>query len=110
MAKVRLNQFAEDLGVSRSAAQKLMNKARGRKDGGSEILEKNMADKKYTGPLPKSKPAKSTNKKTGATRGAGDDAEYMRKAAEANKAKDGKYMSCRGMGKAIQGGKFTGVS
>jgi len=48
-----------------------------------------MSGKKYTGPLPKSKPANSTNKKTGATRGAGDDAEYMRKAAEANRYKEG---------------------
>ena len=97
MAKPRLNQFADDLGITRSAAKKLMNKARGRKDGGSETLEKYMSEKK------------STNEKTGATRGAGDDDEYMRKAAEANKAKDGRYMSCRGMGKAIQGTKFTGV-
>ena len=48
-----------------------------------------MSGKKYKGPLPKSKPANSTNKKTGATRGAGDDAEYMRKAAEANRYEDG---------------------
>lgn len=40
MAKVRLNQFAEDLGVSRSAAKKLMKQARGRKDGGSNVIEK----------------------------------------------------------------------
>jgi hypothetical protein len=26
------------------------------------------------------------------------------------KAKDGKYMSCRGMGAAIQGGKFKGTT
>ena len=48
-----------------------------------------MSGKKYKGPLPKSKPAKSSNRKTGATRGAGDDAEYMRKAAEANRYEDG---------------------
>lgn len=48
-----------------------------------------MSGKKYKGPLPKSKPAKSKNQKTGATRGAGDDAEYMRKAAEANRYKEG---------------------
>ena len=57
-----------------------------------------MSGNKYTGPLPKSKPAKSTNKKTGATRGAGDDAEYMRKASEANKYEGGGAV--RGMGKA----------
>lgn len=42
--------------------------------------------------------AKSTNKKTGATRGAGDDAEYMRKAAKHNKYEGGGVV--RGMGKA----------
>lgn len=35
------------------------------------------------------KESESTNKKTGATRGAGDDKEYMRKAAEANKYEGG---------------------
>ena len=40
MAKVRLNQFAEDLGINRSSAQKLMKKARGRKDGGSNVIKK----------------------------------------------------------------------
>ena len=39
--------------------------------------------------LPKPKPKTSTNKKTGATRGAGDDKEYMRKAARANMNKGG---------------------
>ena len=53
-----------------------------KKDGGSVKTPK---------VLPKRKPkvtATSTNKKTGATRGAGDDKEYMRKAAAAN-MKDG---------------------
>jgi hypothetical protein len=40
MAKVRLNQFAEDLGINRSSAKKLMKQARGRKDGGSNVIEK----------------------------------------------------------------------
>jgi hypothetical protein len=113
MAKVRLNQFAEDLGVSRSAAQKLMKKARGRKDGGSEILEKNMSEKKYKGPMPK-------------TRSGKDDTEYnmqfkearaahLRKKqkeemeAEGRKYGGVKHMACGGYGKAIQGTKFTGV-
>lgn len=72
MARPRINQFADDLGINRSSAKKLMAKARGRKDGGSETLEKHMSS--------------------------------------VVNAKNGKYMSCRGMGKAIKGGKFRGVS
>jgi len=72
MARPRLNQFADDLSITRGSAQKLMKEARGRKDGGSETLEKHMSS--------------------------------------VVNAKNGKYMSCRGMGKAIKGGKFRGVS
>ena len=72
MPRARVNQFADDLGISRGSAKKLMAKARGRKDGGSETLEKHMSS--------------------------------------VVNAKNGKYMSCRGMGKAIKGGKFRGVS
>ncbi len=43
-----------------------------------------MGKNKMPGVLPKPKPKTSTNKETGATRGAGDDKEYMRKAAAAN--------------------------
>lgn len=39
MPRPRLNQFAEDLGISRGSAKKLMAKARGRKDGGSNVLD-----------------------------------------------------------------------
>jgi hypothetical protein len=112
MAGPRINQFADDLGVSRSVAQKLMKKARGRKDGGSETLEKHMSNK-YKGPLPK-------------TRSGKDDTEYnmrfkearaahLRKKqkeemeAEGRKYGGVKHMACGGYGKAIQGTKFTGV-
>ena len=40
MAGPRINQFADDLGVSRKSAEKLIKKARGRKDGGSNVIEK----------------------------------------------------------------------
>lgn len=40
MARPRINQFADDLGVSRKSAEKLIKKARGRKDGGSNVIEK----------------------------------------------------------------------
>tara|TARA_R110000803_G_scaffold39104_13_gene84354 strand:- start:126 stop:467 length:342 start_codon:yes stop_codon:yes gene_type:complete len=112
MAGPRINQFADDLGINRSSAKKLLKKARGRKDGGSETLEKHMPGKKYTGPMPK-------------TRSGKDDTEYNMRFKEARaahlrrkqkeemkegvKAKDGKYMTCGGMRKAVGGGKFTGV-
>ena len=40
MAGPRINQFADDLGINRSSAKKLMAKARGRSDGGSNIVDK----------------------------------------------------------------------
>ena len=39
MVRPRVSQFADDLKISRPKANKLMKKARGRKDGGSEILD-----------------------------------------------------------------------
>ena len=39
MARPRVSQFADDLKISRPKANKLMKKARARKDGGSEILD-----------------------------------------------------------------------
>ena len=42
MARPRVNQFAEDLGISRREALNLMNKGRRRSDGGSAVLESNM--------------------------------------------------------------------
>ena len=73
MARPRLNQFAEDLGINRSSAKKLMKQARGRKDGGSETLEKYMSEKKYKGPMPK-------------TRSGKDDTEYNMQFKEARAA------------------------
>ena len=35
----RVSQFANDLGISREQAKKLINKGRAKKDGGSNILE-----------------------------------------------------------------------
>jgi hypothetical protein len=54
-----------------------------------------MGKNKTLGVLPKPKPkatATSTNRRTGATRGAGDDKEYMRKAAAANMKDGGEAM------------------
>lgn len=42
MARPRVNQFADDLGISRREALNLINKGRRRKDGGSNVLENSM--------------------------------------------------------------------
>ena len=42
MARPRVNQFADDLGISRREALNLMNKGRRRTDGGSNVLENSM--------------------------------------------------------------------
>jgi|TARA_R110002012_G_scaffold288214_1_gene480850 hypothetical protein len=105
MAGPRINQFADDLGINRSSAKKLMKKARGRKDGGSETLEKHMSSVAK----PQTKEEDEETKER--MRKKFDRSKKLREAQEAEiNAKDGKYMSCRGMGKAIQGGKFRGVS
>jgi len=112
MARPRLNQFAEDLGVSRSAAQKLMKKARGRRDGGSETLESYMSEKKYKGPMPKTRSGEDDtdyNMRFKEARAAHLRRKQKKEMEEGVKANNGKYMSCGGMRKAVGGGKFTGV-
>ncbi len=105
MAGPRINQFADDLGINRSSAKKLMKKARGRKDGGSETLEK------YMSAVAKPQTKEEDEETKERMRKKFDRSKKLREAQEAEiNAKDGKYMSCRGMGKAIQGGKFRGVS
>ena len=60
-----------------------------------------MGKTKTPGVLPKPKPKTSTNRQTGATRGAGDDKEYMRKAAAANMMYGGKVKKMEEGGKVI---------
>ena len=112
MAGPRINQFADDLGINRSSAKKLLKKARGRKDGGSETLEKYMSEKKYKGPMPKTRSGKDDtdyNMQFKEARAAHLRRKQKKEMKEGVKAKDGKYMSCGGMRKAVGGGKFTGV-
>ena len=57
MGKPRVNQFAEDLGISRSEAMKLIKAGRNRRDGGSTVLENSMSKMKgkignSVGPIP----------------------------------------------------------
>jgi hypothetical protein len=108
MAGPRINQFADDLGINRSSAKKLMKKARGRKDGGSETLEK------YMGSVAKPQTEKEDAEIKERMRKKFDRSKKLREQQakemeEGVKAKDGKYMSCGGMRKAVGGGKFTGV-
>ena len=42
MARPRIKQFAGDMGISYDEANNLIKKGRGRKDGGSQVLESNM--------------------------------------------------------------------
>jgi len=112
MARPRLNQFAGDLGISRSSAQTLMKKARGRKDGGSETLEKYMSGdwKSIVKPQTEEEDAKTKERmKKKSDRYKKLREQQAKEMEEGVKAKDGKYMSCGGMRKAVGGGKFTGV-
>jgi len=112
MARPRLNQFAEDLGINRSSAKKLMKQARGRKDGGSETMEKYMSGdwESIVKPQTEEEDAKTKER----MRKKFDRSKKLREQQakemeEGVKAKDGKYMTCGGMRKAVGGGKFTGV-
>lgn len=115
MAGPRINQFADDLGVSRSAAQKLMKKARGRKDGGSETLEKYMSSngdwESVVKPQTKEEDAKTKERMKKKFDRSKKLREKQAKEMEAEGRKYGgvKHMACGGYGKAIQGTKFTGV-
>ena len=42
MARPRIRQFAGDMGISYDEAKGLIEKGRGRRDGGSQVLETNM--------------------------------------------------------------------
>jgi hypothetical protein len=116
MAKPRAAQFGKDIGVSTSEAKQLINKGRSRRDGGSVIMENNMNKMKYEKGgaskkptvLPKSKPSKGDMNESKRVAPSLREIEDDEKAPKV-KAKDGKYMSCRGMGAAIQGGKFKGT-
>jgi len=105
MVRPRINQFADDLGVTRSQAVKLINEGRRRRDGGSQTVETHMSEVKKD----KNKKRKEHNEDV-APRNPdtlGDPRDEMNPPVV---AKDGKYMNCRGGGAAIQGMKFNGVS
>ena len=104
MVRPRINQFADDMGITRSKAVKLINEGRRRRDGGSQTVEKNM-DKMKT-PKARSKDAKYNMRfqEERAAHNRRKVEEEMEKETE-NRAMGG---MCRGGGKAIQGMKYTG--
>ena len=133
MAKPRISQFADDLHISRSKANKLMKKARGRKDGGSEILDSYSPelrsrmqrfedaeriftedtrigtmseDKKKKMKLPKSKKKMMDKMQSDVTKNPGTLYDAME---QADLEFDGVEERSRGGGIAIQGTKFVGV-
>ena len=133
MARPRVSQFADDLKISRSKANKLMKKARGRKDGGSEILDSYSPelrsrmqrfedaeriftedtrigtmseDKKKKMKLPKSKKKMLDKMQSDVTKNPGTLYDAME---QADLEFDGVEERSRGGGIAIQGTKFVGV-
>ena len=136
MARPRVNQFADDLGISRREALSLIEKGRRRKDGGSAVLENSMNKMKgyeqggsNSVPLPKKKPPeplhqgrrqskeekrfKLTEEEEREMMGStlSDYRKSMEEKAMGGTMKAKGYAgggSCRGGGKAIQGTKFSG--
>ena len=133
MERPRVSQFADDLKISRPKANKLMKKARARKDGGSEILDsyspelrKRMQrfedaeriftedtrigtmseDKKKKMKLPKSKKKMLDKMQSDVTKNPGTLYDAME---QADLEFDGVEERSRGGGIAIQGTKFVGV-
>jgi len=150
MARPRIKQFAGDMGISYDEANNLIKKGRGRKDGGSQILESNMkkmrgfehgGTHKMTTPTPLGPNEKMYRDLMGSDKLTDDQKDTIRKNRklldsdhpmnrEGNRkggpmeprskkrgipakrkpvsAASGKFMTSRGMGAAIQGGKFSG--
>jgi len=105
MVRPRINQFADDMGITRSQAVKLINEGRRRSDGGSQTVETHMSDVKKD-----NKKKRKEHNEDVAPRNPGTLEDPRDEMNPPVVAKDGKYMSCRGGGKAIQGTVFRGVS
>ena len=134
MVRPRVSQFADDLKISRPKANKLMKKARARKDGGSEILDSYSPElrkrmqrfedaeriftedtrigtmsedkKKKKMKLPKSKKKLLDKMQSDVTKNPGTLYDAME---QADLEFDGVEERSRGGGIAIQGMKFIGV-
>jgi len=116
VGRPRVNQFADDLGVPRAKAQKLINEGRRRSDGGSQTVEKHMGKMELPKARSKDVEYNMRFKEERAAHNRRRVEEEMKKDTEnracggthVKKAKNGMY--CRGGGKAIQGTTFRGVS
>lgn len=103
MVRPRINQFADDLGVTRSQAVKLINEGRRRSDGGSQTVETHMSEVKKTEKKKRKEHNEDVAPKNPRTLPLDEaDADQL----EAMGFADGGM--CRGGGKAIQGMKYTG--
>ena len=132
MARPRVNQFADDLGISRREALSLIEKGRRRKDGGSAVLENSMNKMKgyskggaKTFSLTEEEELEMMGTNMSSFKKAMHDkafgGEAMGSGGGRERAMEAKAMggtmkakgysgggSCRGGGKAIQGTKFSG--
>jgi hypothetical protein len=104
MVRPRISQFADDMGITRSQAVKLINEGRRRRDGGSQTVEKNMSEMKT--PKARSKDAEY-NMRFQEERAA-HNRRRVEKEMEEETEKRAMGGMCRGGGKAIQGMKYTG--
>jgi len=106
MVRPRINQFADDMGITRSKAVKLINEGRRRSDGGSQTVEKNMGKMKLPRTRSESTEYNMRFKEERAAHNRRKVEKEMEEETE-NRAMGG---MCRGGGAAIQGMKFNGVS
>ena len=106
MVRPRINQFADDMGITRSKAVKLINEGRRRSDGGSQTVETNMGKMKLPRTRSESTEYNMRFKEERAAHNRRKVEKEMEEETE-NRAMGG---MCRGGGAAIQGMKFNGVS
>jgi hypothetical protein len=126
MTRPRIRQFADDLGISYDEAKSLVETGRRRRDGGAEILERNMNEmrpgegidpgtyrpmppKEKQPKTPKYGPRRGTPKKRPGGLG-GPMSRPMKTSSKRKKYADGGSVNMsRGGGAAIKGTKFSGV-
>ena len=99
MARPRIRQFAGDMGISYDEAKRLVEEGRRRRDGGSEVLERNM-DKMHG--------TEGSQVAGLSVKEVMNIVEDDTRMADQPKNREEKPQECRGMGAAIKGGKFSG--
>ena len=99
MARPRIRQFAGDMGISYDEAKGLIKEGRRRRDGGTEVLERNMGKMHGT---------KGSQVAGLSVQEVMDVVERDTHMADQPKNREEKPQECRGMGAAIKGGKYQG--